>query len=471
MPYLTNREHLLSHGPVQLRSMLLQCLEAGLERADPGKAVLETVRWTGKRLLVKDQAIPLQEGRRILVLGAGKASYPIAEALESILGERIFDGVVICKHGQPGRLQRCRLYPAAHPIPDQNGLRAATEALKLAASTRDGDIVFGCVTGGSSALMPLPAPGISLEDKQAANRILLGCGADITEINAVRKHLSRIKGGRLAMALHPGARLINLTVSDVINDPLDYITDPTVPDTSCFQDARRTLDKYELWERVPASVRRHLNRADPAEESPKHEDLADRFRQDIVLVPGTAACEGAAAKAARMGYQPIVLSTMFRGESRELGRHLAAVAKEIALHGRPFAPPCLLIGGGETTVTLSEAVGSGGPNQEFVLGAALELEGLPGVAVAGLDTDGTDGPTEAAGGLADATTLLRARKLGLDLFAALKEHNALPVLKRLEDLILTGSTGTNVNDLKLICIAGREASSSDSRPTLPVTLP
>lgn len=464
MIYLTSREQLLSHGPVALKSLVLDCLEAGLRRADPARAVYETVKLEGETLLVKGQKIPLSQDQRIILLGAGKASYPIAKALESILGERIIDGVIICKHGQPGTLQRCRLYHAAHPIPDRQGLEASMEALRLAESTRADDIVFGCVTGGSSALMPLPAAGISLEDKQEANQILLGCGADITEINAVRKHLSRIKGGRLAMALHPGARLINLTVSDVINDPLDYITDPTVPDTSFFHNARQTLDKYELWERIPASVRQHLERADPAEETPKEKDLAKRFRLDIILVPGTAACEGAAGKASELGYQPFVLSTMFRGESRELGRHLAAVAKEIVLNHRPFAPPCLLICGGETTVKLSENPGSGGPNQEFVLGAALELEGMPGVVAAGLDTDGTDGPTEAAGGLADETSLLRAGRLGLDLEAALKQNNALPALKQLDDLILTGSTGTNVNDLKLIGISAEPITQSWLRP-------
>ncbi len=239
--------------------------------------------------------LDLKKHGRIFLLGTGKATYPIAKALEEILGDRIEDGVIICKYGQEGTLFP---FPALFfkPSHSRRGrIHGAGEALALARKTLPGDIVFAGITGGSSALMPYPVEGVTLDEKKLVNKLLLTCSANIIEINAVRKHLSQIKGGWLAKAIHPQAHLINLTVSDVIGDPLDYITCPTVPDTSSFDDARRTLTKYELWEKVPASVSRYLKAGSPSQETPK--DLSDHRIDNFIIVAGTAACEGAAQRA------------------------------------------------------------------------------------------------------------------------------------------------------------------------------
>ncbi|MCU0576835.1 MAG: glycerate kinase [Desulfobacterota bacterium] len=450
MSYIKNLDTLLAHGNGRLRRIALDIVDHGLAKADPYKAVKELVRLRGDILQVGELRLDLKKQGRIFLLGTGKATYPIARALEEILGDRIADGVIICKYGQEGTLSRSRLFFSSHPIPDEAGFQAAGEALALARNTQPGDIVFAGITGGSSALMPYPVEGVTLEEKKLVNRLLLTCSANIIEINAVRKHLSRIKGGWLAKAIHPRAHLINLTVSDVIGDPLDYITCPTVPDTSSFDDARRTLTKYELWEKVPASVSRYLKAGNEALETPK--DLSDHLIDNFIIVAGTAACEGAAARARELDFETMILSTMLEGESRELGGTFAAVAKEILMNRRPLKPPCVIIGGGETTVKITGDAGQGGPNQEFSLGAALWIDGIGDVVIIGQDSDGTDGPTDFAGGIVDNFTAERARKLGIDIYAALNRHDVTPVLLQLEDAILTGATGTNVNDLKLMLV-------------------
>lgn len=450
MSYIRNLETLLAHGHEKLRRIALDIVDHALAKADPYKAVKELVRLEGDVLLVGELRLDLKEHGRIFLLGTGKATYPIAKALEEILGNRIEDGVIICKYGQEGTLAHARLYFSSHPIPDEAGYRAAGEALALARKTAPGDIVFAGITGGSSALMPYPVEGVTLDEKKQVNKLLLTCSANIIEINAVRKHLSRIKGGWLAKTIHPRAHLINLTVSDVIGDPLDYITCPTVPDTSSFDDARRTLTKYELWDKVPASVSSYLKAGGASQETPK--DLSDHKIDNFIIVAGTAACDGAAQRARELNFETMVLSTMLEGESRELGGTFAAVAKEILLNQRPLKPPCVIIGGGETTVRITGQAGQGGPNQEFSLGAALWIDQIGDVVIIGQDTDGTDGPTDYAGGIVDNFTAERARKLGVDLYAALNRHDATPALVKLEDAILTGATGTNVNDLKLMLV-------------------
>jgi glycerate-2-kinase len=345
-PYIKNQHQLLSHGNIKLRTAALEIIEYALSKADPYRAVYDLVQIENDALSIGDLHVDLTAGRRIFILGGGKATYPIAHALEEMLGDRITDGVVICKYGQEGTLSRCRLYHASHPIPDEAGFEASREALALAQQTGPGDLVFGCATGGSSALMPFPVPGVTLEEKKQVNQLLLTCGANIYEINAVRKHLSQIKGGRLARAIHPQAHLINLTVSDVTGDELDYITDPTVPDTSYFEDARATLTKYDLWNKVPASVSQFLKAAGPDQESPSAADLASHNIHSFILVKSASVCEAAAEGAAQLGFNNMILSTVLEGESKELGTTFAAIAKEIILQKRPLALPCCVIGGG-----------------------------------------------------------------------------------------------------------------------------
>jgi glycerate-2-kinase len=452
MTYIKNADALLSHGNIEARQTALEIIEHALAQADPYSATKDLVSVQGSDLSVDNLRFNLKKHKRIFLLGAGKATFPIAKALEELLGDRIADGVIVCKYGQQGKLSRARLHLASHPIPDESGLEASQKALYLAKQTQPGDIVFGCITGGSSALFPLPVEGLTLDDKKAVNLLLLTCGANIIEINAVRKHLSRIKGGRLAQAIHPETHLINLTVSDVIGDPLDYITDPTVEDTSTLDDARSTLTKYDLWKKIPGSVSDFLKSAGPDQETPKEGDLAGRNRHDYILIKGDVACESAAQKAKELGFNTMILSSMFEGESKELGRTFAAIAAEILLNNRPLTPPCVIIGGGETTVKIDGKAGDGGPNQEFVVSASLLMENLKNALVVGLDSDGTDGPTRFAGAIADEEFVSRARQAGIDLFDCLKRHDVTPALVKLGDVIQTGATGTNVNDLKFLII-------------------
>jgi glycerate-2-kinase len=448
-PYVQNYDQLLSHGERSLRKMALHIIEEALEASNPYRAAKELVHLDGSILHVGPYTYDLSKKRNIYVLGAGKATFPIAQALEEVLGDRITQAVVVLKKGQTGRLNRIRVIEASHPIPDSNGLRGAKEMMRLANRAREDDIVFACITGGSSALLPMPVDSVRLSEKKKVNRLLLSSGASIFEINAVRKHLSKIKGGRLALAVFP-AELINLTVSDVVGDPLDYITDPTVPDTSTFEDALQTLRKYDLLKKVPPSVRAYIEAADPRNESPK--DFEGMTCHTFILTNSDSACNAGATAAESLGMKPMILSTMFDGESRELGRNFAAIAREIRRSQGLLKPPCVLIGGGETTVTLKCNFGRGGPNQEFVVSTILNMEGQKNFAVVGLDTDGTDGPTKVAGAMADSATLATASARGINLHRSLKDHEVLHDLISLDEAIVTGHTGTNVNDLKFLTL-------------------
>lgn len=453
MAYIKNSEQLLSKGEVRLRRIALDIAESALSKADPGLAAANLIKLQGNILTLGPRTFVLSEQQRIFVVGTGKASYPVAKVLDEVLGARIHAGFVTCKKGQEGSLHHIILHMASHPVPDENSMVAAQRTVELLQKVRADDIVIACVSGGSSSLFVSPVPSVSLADKAATNRILLTCGANIIEINAVRKHISTVKGGKLIKNLPAGTHLVNLTVSDVIGDPLDYITDLTVPDTSTFEDARATLDKYNLWSLLPLSVTEYLRHASLENETAKEQDLAHLDRTDIVLQKADAACIGAAEAARRHGLTPMLLSTFFEGESSALGRTYAAIARQILQDGNPLRSPCVLIGGGETTVTVHGPVGEGGPNQEFVASAAVDLTGIRGVVVVGLDTDGTDGPTRFAGGMVDGFTVEEARHAHVDLHTALRNHNISPALESISEHIITGATGTNVNDLKFMIVA------------------
>ncbi len=438
--YIKNHDDLVSHGNRVLRAAALAIAEHTLDQVNPYAATRRLVRLEGHTLTVGELTYDLSTRGAIYVLGAGKASLPIACALEDVLGDRIGDSLVIVKEGQEKGTRSIKLREASHPLPDERGYDAARAMVELARKAQQGDIVFCAITGGSSALSPYPVEGVTLPQKRAVHRLLLECGASIREINAVRKHLSQIKGGRLALAIFP-AEILNLTVSDVTGDPYDYITCPTVPDTSTFADAVRVLDRYDLWGRFPASAAAYLRNATPEQENPR--DFGTHPVHTFLLVRSGEACEAAAEKAAELGFAPQVLTTEMEGDSAAeglvFGNRLASRSGDEAV---------ALIAGGETTVTLNGEGGLGGPNQEFALSAARALTSEHMV-VLSLDTDGTDGPTLLAGGLTDNSTLTRARQRGLDLGTALALHDVSPVLTALHDAIVTGHTGTNVNDLKL----------------------
>jgi len=405
-----------------------------------------------ERLTVGNLVLDLSQVKNVYVLGAGKATLRIAEAIEDILGDRIDGGLIAIKRGQPHNLRYIRVIEAAHPIPDKASFQAAKEALTLASRAQAGDVIFTAITGGSSALLCYPPDNISFEEKRQVHELLLGCGADIVEINVVRKHLSRVKGGLLAQAALP-AQLINLTVSDVVGDPLEYIAGPVVPDTSYLTDAIVVLKKYDLWNRVAPSVREHLGKG-PSVETPKK--LDSKLVHSFVVLPSAAAAKAACARAEELGFRSLLLTTHLKGESREAAVVVASIVREIVSTGNPIPVPCALIASGENTVIVENKNGIGGPSQEFALSMATRIDSLSQVVAACLDTDGTDGPTEFAGALVDGLTASSIRDLGRDAFSALKAHTVTPLLEELGDLLYTGATGTNLSDLRVILI-GRNA--------------
>jgi len=448
--YIRNRLELTSHGCKREREAILNIIEYALRAVDPYQATRELVHLDGCVLNVGQLKIDLSRRGNIYVFGMGKATFAIAKALEEILAERISGGIIIVKRGQAGTLSRIKVREASHPLPGSRGMRAAKELMKMAEEAKEGDIVFCAVTGGSSALAPLPVSEISLKDNRRVTELLLHSGATIREINAVRKHLSRIKGGRMALAIFP-AEIINLTVSDVTEDPLDYITGPTVPDSSTFADAISVLKRYNLIHRVPISARNYLQNATLELETPK--DFSGLPIHNYVLVKSSTICEAAAEKAKSLGFRPMILTTRLEVESKVAGGLFADIAREIQRYSRPIRPPCAVIAGGESTVVIHGKSGFGGPNQEFVIGAALKLNDSDRAVIAAIDSDGTDGPTNIAGGMVDKSTIVRAEEQGCDAFEHLRHHDTSPMLQKVGDAIITGHTGTNVNDLKIMLIS------------------
>jgi hydroxypyruvate reductase len=386
---------------------------------------------------------------RVVVVGAGKASAAMARAVEAHW-QGPLEGLVVTRYGHAVPCQRIEIVEAAHPVPDEAGCRAAARILDLVTSCGEGDLVIALISGGGSALLTLPAPGVSLGDKQAINRALLACGARIDEMNCVRKHLSAIKGGRLAAAASP-ARLVSLMISDVPgDDPAVIASGPTAPDPTTFEDARRILAKYGI--EAPRSVIGVLEAG--TEETPKPGDPRLADIQNRLIARPQESLEAAAEQARRAGVEPLILSDSLEGEAREVGVVMAGIARQVAVHGQPAAPPCVLLSGGETTVTLSGA-GRGGRNSEFLLSLAVALEGLPGVHAIACDTDGVDGSEDNAGAVIGPDTLARAEAAGLSAKAKLAENDAYGFFDALDNLVTTGPTLTNVNDFRAILVDKR----------------
>jgi glycerate 2-kinase len=453
---IANATELAVNGMAELRAVALRVAGAGLDACDVGAATEKTVSLTDHGVRVDGHEYPLAAGRRVIVIGAGKATLAIAAALERVLGERLDGGAVVVRGGEDTiELERIDVIVADHPLPSERSVAGARRLAELADGAGEGDLVLASFTGGSSALACLPPEGVSAEEKRRLHEVLLGSGAPIADVNAVRKHVSALKGGRLAARIAP-ATLVNLTASDVAGDLLDVITDPTVQDSSTVADAIGVLRGRRIWDSVPASVRRHLS--GPGAESPH----LDREPQTELLVTGHSACRAMAREAEAAGIAAHVVSTDLEGEAREVGRMLAGQAIASARGAGPVAPPCVLVGcGGESTVSLDSGVsfGAGGPNQEAALAAALELAGGTAVSACFLDTDGSDGGTEAAGGIVDGRTAERAASTGVDLDAALAAHRSGEALTALGDRIDTGPTQTNVNDLFVLAVGidGNEA--------------
>lgn len=441
---ITSMSELPEHGLVDLRRLALEVAEAGLVAADGGHAARESIRLVEGGVEIDGLFFPLADENRLIILGAGKATLPVALALEEILGDRIDFGAIVLRRGVEAKSGRLEVLHSDHPLPSPDSIRAAERVVEIAEQAESGDLVITCFTGGRSALLCLPPEGVPFEEKRHLNELLVSSGMTISEINTVRKHVSRIKGGRLASRISP-ARIINLTISDVAGDQLDVLADLTTQDSSTAEDAIDVLERHDLLERVPASVLEHLESDGAA--SP---DLGLIQISNFMLVNGQRVCEAMVKAAGDCGLDPIVLSTRLEGDAARIGAHVASRALEELANVKTNT---VLVGcGGEATVALGDAdFGAGGPNQEAALAAGLVLEGKP-VAAVFLDTDGSDGGTEAAGAICDGETAERATDLGLDIHDALDSHRSGEALRELGELLVTGPTGTNVNDLYVAVI-------------------
>ncbi len=447
-PSIRNLSQLLGNGRRTPRALALHLVQAGLLACDPGAAVERIVALEGEVLRVGDRTYELRPGGRVVVLGSGKASLAIAAALERVLGERLTSGIVVVRHREGPELSRIRLLEAAHPVPDARSAAAAREMLETAAGLGPDDLLIACFTGGSSALTSLAPEAVGEADKEELHRVLLASGMPIGDVNVVRKQVSDFKGGRLASAARP-APVINLTVSDVAGDPLDAITDPTVPNGSSANDAIAALRDWAVWEQVPASVRDHLLSqvaADPI-------DLTGAEIQTELLVTGDTACAAISAAARSEGATPFVLGTGIEDEAVSVGRILGEIAAHSARSGEPFPAPSVLVGcGGESTVRLGpgDVFGAGGPNREAALAMAPRIAGLE-IAAVFIDTDGSDGSGAAAGAIVDGDTAARSGSPNA-IRGALARHRSGELVEALGDAVDTGPTHTNVNDLFVIAI-------------------
>ncbi len=437
--------------PPGSRGQVEEIARAALAAADPRAAVQRSLRLEGDVLWVCGRAYSLSEYQRVYVVGAGKASAAMAAAVEQVLGNRITGGWVNVKDGYVVSTSAVTIHEAGHPLPDERSVVGSRQIVGLVDQATERDLILCLISGGGSALMTLPVESITLADMSALTGSLLRSGATINEMNAVRKHLEQLKGGQLARLASP-ATVIALILSDVIGSPLDVIASgPTSPDESTYVDALSVLRKYDLIATAPPSIVRHLERgaAGKVAETPKRGDRAFERVQNWIIASNEQAAEAAVAKARELGLHALLLSTFVEGEAREVARVLAGILREIDHSGRPLARPACLVAGGETTVTVRGS-GLGGRNQELALAAVVPLAGLSNVALLSLGTDGSDGPTDAAGAMTTGLTASRAATRELEPRAFLANNDAYHFFESLRDLIKTGPTNTNVNDLVLL---------------------
>jgi glycerate 2-kinase len=416
------------------QAFLASLFDAAVEAADPVAAIRAH--------------LPEKPKGRTVVIGAGKAASQMAAALES-LWDGPLEGTVVAQHGPVATCRQIEILQAAHPVPDEAGIAASARLFALLRDLTDDDLVIALVSGGGSALLPAPAGMLTLADEIAVNRALLASGAPISAMNVVRKHVSRIKGGRLAHAAYP-ARVVSLIISDIPGDnPAHVASGPTIPDTSTPQDALAIVRQYRMA--LPEAVMAHLASPEAAAAGP--EDLVFARHEHHVIASARVSLEAAAAKAKAAGINAVILSDSIEGEAREIGLMHAALAREVRHHGRPFATPVVILSGGETTVTIrDEGYGKGGRNTEFLLSFAHAIDGLPNMQALAADTDGRDGSEYNAGAFADGESILRMRAAGIEPRTYLMGHDAYSAFEIIGDIFDTGPTGTNVNDFRAILI-------------------
>ncbi len=435
------------------REKILPILSAALAAVDPINAVKAHMSLADDELRIGERIYDLKKYRNIYVIGGGKAGGSMARATEEILGGRLTAGLINTKYGYIAETDVVRINEAGHPIPDAAGMAGAREMVKLADGASHEDLVICLISGGGSALMTLPVEGVTLADMEALTSALLRCGATINEINTIRKHLSQIKGGNLSRLAYP-AEVVSLILSDVVGNPLDVIASgPTVPDSSTFAQAYGIVERYGLLDQLPPSIVKHLRRGkgELIPETPKEGDPIFAKTYNLIIAGNEVAAQAAMGEAQDLGFHTMLLSTFLEGEAREVAHLFSAVAKEILHSGQPLSRPACVVAGGETTVTIRGG-GKGGRNQELALAAAIQIEGLDEAMIVALATDGTDGPTDAAGAIADGSTIERARDKGLSASDYLDNNDSYHFFQALGDLIITGPTNTNVNDLTFVFV-------------------
>jgi hydroxypyruvate reductase len=439
-----------------LRNAAKDLFQCGLEAVNPFNAVKKALNREKNKIIIglgtsKTVTYDIEAFERIIVVGMGKATALMAKAVDGILGNVISEGCVVVKYGHTAELETIRLLEAGHPLPDENGLQGAREIARLVEEAAEKDLIIFLISGGGSALLPLPATGVELVEKQNITSQLLKCGADIQEINTIRKHISIVKGGQLARLAYP-ATIVSMILSDVVGDRLDTIASgPTVPDATTFSDALKIVNKYDLLEKIPQSIRKRLEAGVRGEitDTPKDGDKVFKKAHNIIVGSNNIALQAIAEQAKKIGLNAIILSSAIEGEAKEVAKVLSAVAKEMTISGNPIPAPACVISGGETTVTI-EGKGKGGRNQELGLSAAIAIDGLDNLVILSGGTDGSDGPTDAAGAIVDGNTIERARQQRIDAHQFLRNNDAYNFLKQTHDLLITGPTNTNVMDIHII---------------------
>jgi len=458
MVAIKNADELLRNATSTLdrkaRRLAIDALNASLKAVDPEVTIKSKVKVKGNTLKIASFTFNLGKIKNVYVVGGGKASGCMAAALVGVLGNRVKEGAVNVPYScPPYETGTVKLQRASHPIPDESGVKGASRMLNLVSKAEESDLVVCLISGGGSSLMPQPRRGVSLEDKRKVTDALLKSGATITEINTIRKHISGLKGGWLAKEAYP-ATVVNLILSDVVGDPLDFIASgPTVPDTTTFHDAVEILRHHGLWNIISDSVRKVLTDGEKGliPETPKPGDKVFKKVHNVVVGNNFAASHAAYKTLRKAGLNSLLLTSTLEGQAREVGTVLASIAKEIAASGNPVPKPAGIVAGGETTVAVVGR-GRGGRNQEIALAAMLKIGDMNGVVIASMSTDGVDGPTDAAGALVDGKSLQRAHDLGLNPQQSLADNDSYTFFSKLDDLVLTGPTGTNVCDVAVIVV-------------------
>ena len=456
---IENKKQLIENGITQVdreaRYLVVESLDHALQEIDPYKLIKSQVSYDGKILRIRNSAFDLSKIDRVFIIGGGKASGAQIQAFEELLNDKISDGIINILEGSAGECKTSivKLNEASHPIPSKKGIEGVEKMLRLVDEAGKNDLILCLISGGGSAMMPLPVDGVTLEEKQEITKKLLISGADIHELNAVRKHLSEFKGGNLAKRAHP-AKLISLILSDVVGDPLDVIASgPTAPDNSNYGDAITILKKYDLWKNISVSIKKIFMDGIKGKisETPKSNDMIFQNVNNFIIGNNQIACNAAIEKLETMDVDSLYLTSCLEGEAKQAGLFYSALAHSKYSARKHLLRPFAMIIGGETTVTV-KGNGVGGRNQEAILSTLIKIDELEGVSIASLGTDGIDGPTDAAGAIIDGKSNIRSKEMNLSSSEYLKNNDSYNFLKRINELIFTGPTGSNVNDLAIIII-------------------